>query len=93
MDQMDYGAVLPPSLMVFLKLPYATTCLQRCFISALRVETPCAASRNPWRQNFGPIFLSFGPFETPPTKISYTTTHYYQKYESRAVEKLVNKTL
>ena len=38
------------------------------------VQTPsCAASPNPWGQNLRPNFVSLGGFQTPPTKMSYTT--------------------
>ena len=33
------------------------------------------------RQNKKPKILSLGRFLAPPTKISYTTPHYYSKYE------------
>merc|ERR1712122_340646 len=41
----------------------------------------CAAPQNPWGQILRPKFSSFGGFWAPPTKTSYTTPHYYPKYE------------
>ena len=46
------------------------------------VQTPsCAASPNPWGQDFRPNFISLDGFQTPPTKMSCTTPHHIPKYE------------
>ena len=46
------------------------------------VQTPsCAASPNPWGQDFRPNFVSLGGFQTPPTKMNCTTPHHIPKYE------------
>ena len=46
----------------------------------------CAAPQNPWGQILRPKFSSFGGFQAPPTKTSYTTPHYYPKYEIQVIE-------
>ena len=65
---------------------------------APRVEVPCAASRGPLRResrSLGtkgkPKNVEFWAFIDPSGKISYTTPHYYPKYEIWTMEKkLVN---
>ena len=53
------------------------------------VQTPsCAASPNPWGQDFRPNFVSLGGFQTPPTKMNYTTPHHIPKYEILQREKM-----
>ena len=41
----------------------------------------CAASPNPWGQDFRPNFVGLGGFQTPLIKMSYTTPHHIPKYE------------
>ena len=68
---------------------------------ALLVEVPCAASRGPMLRcesrslgtKLKPKNCKFGWFIDPPTKISYTTPHYYPKYEIWTIDKkIVNNT-
>ena len=50
-----------------------------------------AVSSNPWGQDFRPNFVSLGGFQTPPTKMSYTTPHHIPKYEIlQKRDKIVN---
>ena len=43
--------------------------------------TMCIVIRGPWVQNPEPKLSSSGGLQTPPTKTSNTTPHYYPKYE------------
>ena len=75
-------------------LPLETPCCCPSKPLVLCLETPgavprnprSAAPRNPWGQILRPKFSSFGDFQAPPTKTSYTTPHYYPKYEIWAIE-------
>ena len=46
-----------------------------------RVETPTAVSPNPGGKHFRPNFASLGGFQSPPTKVSYTTPRHIPKYK------------
>ena len=52
------------------------------------ITPSCTASPNPWGHDFGPNFVSLGGFQTPPTKMSYTTPHPIPKYEIKAKKKI-----
>ena len=61
--------------------------LRDSLISVIGAASPNTLSRpNPRRRESKPLvappsFVSLGGFQTPPTKMSYTTPHYYPKYE------------
>ena len=57
---------------------------------AAPLKPPCAASPDPWGQDFRPNFVSLGGFQTPPTNMSYTTPHHIPKYEILQKKKNVN---
>ena len=85
------SVAVPPGPML---LPLETPCCCPSKPLVLCLETPgavprnprSAAPRNPWGQILRPKFSSFGDFQAPPTKTSYTTPHYYPKYEIWAIE-------
>ena len=85
------------SVLPCFKVPSAAPRNPSCCASKpllLPLETPpdvprnprSAAPRNPWGQILRPKFSNFGGFQAPPTKTSYTTPHYYPKYEIQAIE-------
>ena len=83
-------AVPPGPMLLPLETPCCCASKPLCRPSKPHVAVPrnprSAAPRNPWGQILRPKFSSFGGFQAPPTKTSYTTPHYYPKYEIQAIE-------
>ena len=85
------SVAVPPGPML---LPLETPCCCPSKPLVLCLETPgavprnprSAAPRNPWGQILRPKFSSFGDFQAPPTKTSYTTLHYYPKFEVQEIK-------